>query len=391
MSTAPAPERPCHVLLGSLEPTEALTSTIAFLSWCRTQPDAPAMEVLALHPGTAADQVRAVAPTSVVYDPGGWGPSRVAQRIGLQRLSSVLRTLELRRRLRIDGPVYVADAAGGRLLHWLGPAARPVVAHLHASSSGLGDLDPADRQVLVDRADRWIVGSRALAEEATAAGVSAMHITEQADLLTLPGMGELDADFLGTVRAELAERHGIPPDAALVVGIGTVDWWSVPDAFVRVAWETTRRSTDREVHFLWIADGANERMLWPLRHDIRHAGLDGRVHVDTANRPMWHLIAAADVLVSSRLGEHEPIGHREAARIGRPVIWFDDPEAAEQLVEPSQGTAVAHLDVDAMADAVLAALAPIGSPTIEPATSPAGAPWLPAVGGRAILDLLVAT
>ena len=25
-----------------------------------------------------------------------------------------------------------------------------------------------------------------------------------------------------------------------------------------------------------VADGATDRMLWPLRHDIRHAGLEGR-------------------------------------------------------------------------------------------------------------------
>ncbi|MGN6692724.1 MAG: hypothetical protein ACTHN0_00975 [Aquihabitans sp.] len=374
------------VLLGSLEPSEPLSSTVAFLEWCRTAPDAPDVEVLALHPGTAAEQVRALAPTTVVYDPHGWSLPRIVQRVGLQRPAALLRAAELKRRLRVDGPVYVPDPAGAGLLHRLGPKAGPVITHLHATSSGLDRLPPADRDVLAARTDRWIVGSDAMAAEARATGTADGDLVALPDLLTLPGIGELDADFLATVRSELADRHGIPTDAALAIGVGNVDWWTVPDAFVRVAWEATRRTSDRPLHFLWVADGATDRMLWPLRHDIRHAGLEDRVHIETGPRRPWHLIAAGDVLVSSRLGGHEPIGHREAALMGRPVLWFDDPEAPEPLVEPGQGTAVAHLDVDAMAEAIVDA---VRTPAADPAdptrlTSGTDATWLPAIGGPAI-------
>jgi len=384
----------CLVLLGTLEPSEPLASTLAFLEWCRTAPDAPRVEVLALHPGTAADQVRALAPTTVVYDPQGWSLPRVAQRMGLQKPAAVLRALDLTRRLRVSGPVYVPDPEAGWFLHRLGAHAGPVVVHLHATSSGLQHVDPPDRQALVDRADRWIVGSDAMADVAAEAGADRSQVTELPDLLTLPGIGELDADFLATVRRELHERHGIPVDAALAVGVGNVDWWTVPDAFVRIAWETTRRTTGRDVHFLWVADGATERMLWPLRHDIRHAGLEDRVHIETGSRRPWNLIAAGDVLVSSRLGDHEPIGHREAALMERPVLWFDDPEAPEPLVDADHGTAVPHLDIDAMAAAVAEAVtgeraAPPGQDRFAPGTEAAA--WLPAIGGPAIVDLLQRT
>jgi len=385
-ATAPT----CLVLLGSLEPSEPLSSTLSFLEWCRTAPGAPAVEVVALHPGTAAEQVRASAPTTVVYDPQGWSLPRIVQRLGFQRPAAVLRAADLKRRLRVEGPVYVPDPAAASLLHRLGPKAGPVVAHLHATSSGLDRLDPVDRRVLVDRADRWIVGSDAMADEATAAGAAADRVVSLPDLLTLPGIGQLDAGFLATVRAELAERHGIPVDAALAVGVGNVDWWTVPDAFVRIAWEATRRDSHRELHFLWVADGATERMLWPLRHDIRHAGLEHRVHVETGRRRPWHLIAAGDVLVSSRLGGHEPIGHREAALMGRPVLWFDDPGAPDPLVEPGQGTPVPHLDIDAMADAVVAAVRSRAADPADPTrlASGADAAWLPAIGGPALVEQL---
>jgi glycosyltransferase involved in cell wall biosynthesis len=289
----------------------------------------------------------------------------------------------------VTGPVYVPDAAGAPLLHRLGPKAGPVVTHLHATSSGLDRLDAVDRQVLESRTDRWIVGSDAMADEALGAGATADRLVRLPDLLTLPGIGELDADFLATVRRELVDHHGIPVDAALAVGIGNVDWWTVPDAFVRIAWEATRRSSDRPLHFLWVADGASDRMLWPLRHDIRHAGLEDRVHIETGARRPWQLIAAGDVLVSSRLGDHEPIGHREAALMGRPVLWFDDPGAPDPLVEPTQGIAVAHLDIDAMADAIVAAAALAADPAdAARLTSSADATWLPAIGGPAIVAQL---
>jgi hypothetical protein len=388
VSTSPTKAPTCLVLLGSLEPSASLSSTVAFLEWCRTQPDAPAMEVLAIQTGTAADQVRSVAPVTIVYDPLGWSPQRIAQRVGLQRPAAILRAFDLKRRLRIDGPVYVPDPAAGWLLLRLGPQAAPVVVHLHATSTGLDRLEAPERQALVERGHRWIVGSEAMATAAADAGADRARFEALPDLLTLPGMGELGADFLPTIRAELAQRHGIPVDAPLVAGTGNVDWWTTPDAFIRIAWETTRRAGEREVHFLWAADGATDRMLWPLRHDIHHAGLEGRVHIETSNRHPWHHIAAADVFVSSRLGDHDPVGHQEAAMLGRPVLWFTDPEATTPLVDEAAGTPVGHLDIDAMADAILAALPAPGRDRAALATGPSGAAWLPAIGGPAILAQL---
>lgn len=382
-----APDR-VEVLVGSLEPSEPLSSTITFLDWCRSRADGPTMEVLALHPGTAATAVRAAAPTRVVYDPQGWSVPRVVQRAGLQKAAASLRAAELRRRLQIRGPVYVADVDAARLLHRLGPDAGPVVTHLHATARGLGHLDDADRRVLVQRTDTWIAGSDRARDEAIAAGVDPATIVDLPDLLSLPGIGGLDADFVASVRRDLAERLQLPVDAPLAVGIGSVDWWQVPDAFLRVAWEVVRRDGGSGAQFLWVADGATDRMLWPLRHDIRHAGLESVVHIDTGERRPWHHIAAADVLVSSRLGDHEPIGHREAALLGVPVVWFDDP-GRPPLLDADRGTSVPHLDIDAMADAVVAAFGRDHAP--DAGASPAGrpSPWLPTVGGPAIVDLLV--
>jgi hypothetical protein len=376
------------LLLGSLEPGEPLRSTLALLDWIHRDRSAPPVRVLSLHSGSAAARVRALAPTAVIYDPQGWTVPRVAQRFRMARTSAALRSADLRRRLRTDGPVYVADAAAAPLLRRLAPGTGPVVTHLHASERTFASLPELDRAVLLDRTDRWIVGTPAQAALVIEAGVAADAVATLPDLLDLPGMGQAGPDLVASVRAELHDRHGIPVEAPLAIGIGSEDWWTVPDAFVRVAWETVHRPGGEDVHLLWVADGATERMLWPLRHDLRHAGLDHRVHIDTGDRPTWHHLAACDALLSSRLGDRDGAGHREAELMGTPVLWFDDPEAPEPLVATDAGTSVPFLDVGAMADALLAA---IGSRARDVSPADPGrstAPWLPSVGGPRIVEQL---
>lgn len=374
------------VLLGDLEPSDALASTLALLQWLRSTGERDA-RVLSVHGGTALPEVRGAAPTRVVYDPRGWTVPRIAQRLHLPRLARLLRSMELRRLMRLRGPVYVADAAAAPLLHRLDPQAGPVVGHHHASADPLDRLAEVDRAVLVSRCDRWISGSPAKTEELVSAGVDVEAIDELPDLLALPEVGSLDENFIATCRGGIAQRCGIPIDAGLVVGVGTIDWWTVPDAFVRVAWEVVRRVEGREVHFLWVAHGASERMLWPLRHDIRHAGLEGRVHVKTGEGHPWQAVAASDVYVSTRLGETTPQGHRDAIVLGRPIVAFADPEQPDALA-PHEGRTVPHLDVDAMAEQILdllAASAPSEDRGRPLSVLPA---WFPSVGGPAILERL---
>ncbi len=385
-SKGTAPQTTITILLGSLEPSEALSSTVAFIRWCTSS--GIEIRVLAMHGGTARDQVEVLAPTTVIYDPRGWTLPRIAQRFHLNRAARLLRSADLRRRLRIDGPVYIADAGGTRFLQWLGAEPRPVVVHLHGSGNGPLDIDEADREISWRRTDRWIVGTPEHGDDLVAAGVSPDAVTRIPDLLALPAAADLSSDFIATLRARLVDDHAIPEEAPLVLGVGSLDWWEVPDAFVRVAWEVTRQARSTNVHFLWVADGATERMLWPLRHDIRHAGLEGRVHVATAGIEPWQYIAAADALLGTRLGNHAPLGHRDAVAVGRPVVYFADPEAAEPLVEAAFGHAVAHMDVAAMADRLLELLDSWEAPDGPVQPSASSQAWLPSVGGPAILERL---
>lgn len=377
------------VLLGSLEASDALTSTIALLEWWGAATSAPPVEVVALLGGSEADRVRALAPTTVVNDPAGWTLPRVAQRVRLQKVAGRLKSAELHRRLKVQGPVYLADTGASRFLHWLDPQAGPVLTHLHGSAEGLGGLDPVDRTALLERTDRWIVGAPRLAEELRDAGVADASVTELPDIVMQHEIERPEqlTDLVRSVREELDSDHGIPVDAPLLVGLGNVDWWSVPDAFVRVAWEAFRRDDAQAVHALWVADGATDRMLWPLRHDIRHAGLEGRVHVSNRSRPAWQYVAAADVLVASRLTGHAPVGLADAETYGTPVLVFDGAEG-EPAAPGDASRVVPHLDTEAMAAAAIELLHTGRTVTDAFRITPLDSPARPSVGGPLLVEAL---
>lgn len=384
--THPAPVR---VLTGALDPSPDLGATTALLRWWTARPaPTPPIEVVAATGGIEQDRVAELAPVRLVHDPAGWSPARTAQRLRLEPLARPLRAVEVRRLLAGTGPVLVAGPGGARLLHWVPAAAGPVVAVLNGRGEGLERLAEVDRALLVARADRWVAGSDRRRQELVAAGVDPATIVEVPDLVDFEGAEAAGPDLVRRVRAELAEAEAIDPDAPLVVGVGAVDWWTVPDAFVRVAWELVRRPEAAGVRVAWLADGATDRMLWPLRHDLDHAGLGEAVRVVRSDRPRWQLLAAADVLLATRLGDLPPVGLGEAEVIGLPVVGFAASAPAAGLPGPAPDAVVdrvAHLDVDAAVDAVLARLAGAAERRIDPER---GAAWMPAVGAPQVAALL---
>lgn len=383
---------PVRVLTGPLEPGPDLGAATALLRWwtARSTPHRP-IEVVATTSGFERDRVAALAPVRLVHDPAGWSPARAAQRLRLEPLARPLRAVEVRRLLAGTGPVLVAGPGGARLLHWVPAAAGPVVAVLNERGNGLEGLAEVDRALLVSRVDRWVAGSARRRAELVEAGADPGVIVEVPDLVDLVDFEGAEAaapDLVQSVRAELSEIDGIDPEAPLVVGVGAVDWWTVPDAFVRVAWELLRRPEAADVRVAWLADGATDRMLWPLRHDLDHAGLGRSVAVVRSDRPRWQLLAAADVLLDTRLGDAPAVGLAEAEVIGLPVVGFGGPApstGAAGLGEADGVDRVAHLDVDAAVDAVLTRLAGAAARRIDPGR---GAPWMPAVVAPQVAALL---
>ena len=392
MSRATGRER-LTILCWDLWPSGPLASALALARWVSGHgPGAPAaveVEVVSLWDGPWRAAFGAVADVHVVNggdgeDGGGrdgdppWqesfdldgvarpsGGSRRSRRgspsavvpdglrdLGLRRAADGVRGTLLRRRLARDvSPVWLAGAPGARLLHYV-PERRPVVAHHgeHADRPDrLPDLSAEDLALLAERPDRWIAGGERAEADLRSWGARA-PVTVVPDLLLLD---ETQPDC-AEVRTRLAAEHGIDPGAPLVVSTGAIDWWDTPDAFLQVAWEVHRRPGHDDVRFLWLGEHSDHRMLWPLRHDIAHAGLSDVVHVVCTGTPTSPVLTCADVVLLSRRGAWAPTDLRGLEAIAASLVRW--PLHGEAPGRRGATTVVPALDDRAMADAVIGRL-----------------------------------
>jgi hypothetical protein len=378
-----ADEPTLTVLCADLAATAANMSAIALGDWLTQGTPPRSVEIVSLWPGAWRDSFVPIGPVWTVNEvaylgsndvepmldrsegrwaerhPQPWavraedfgfkGTTALLQTVRLGHLGDSVRGEALRRRLRrSDGPIWLAGARGARLLEYA-PGHRRVVAHLGEFDPPLRTTlsDPDDLDVLRTRVDVWVAGSERAAASLVEDGITApIHVCR--DLL-LTSANIVDTSH---TRAALA-AEGLPADAPLVASSGELDWWDEPDLFVQFAWELTR--LHEHAHLLWVAGRSTDRMLWPLRHDIRHAGLSERVHITPPGMRPLDALAAADVVAVTRRGVVSPPQVREVISLGVPVVRFAKPDEVPGRDGPS--IVVPFLDERALAEATVEILA----------------------------------
>jgi len=320
------------------------------LRWLRLSTDVQT-EVLAWHEGPLLDQFAELAPVRVLDELNAWRPARVAEVLGFRRLTGALKSLRLRwwvlQRRRAD-LLYVNGLEAARILGFaVGPGARSVV-HVHDVAELDGDrLSAADRDMIAARADVFVAGSDEIADAlCRELGVARSRIVVHHYVIAAGVQGPL-VSLQPPTRAEL----GVGEDDLVVGAFGPPDWWAEPEQFVLMAWALRRRLPDRPLRFLWVAEDDDERALWPLRHDLRNAGVDDLTTIVSGSKP-FDFLAAMDVLVCSTRREPADLLVFEAVGLGTAVVRTDN----VLRDSPAGATAVAvpYLDVDALVEAVAA-------------------------------------
>ncbi|MCB1016896.1 MAG: glycosyltransferase family 4 protein [Acidimicrobiales bacterium] len=318
------------------------------LRWLRLQTDVDA-EVLSWHDGPLLDQYGELAPVQVLAELDAWRPARVAEVLGLQRVTSALKSARLRwwvlQRRRTD-LLYLNGLEAARLLAFaVGPVPHAVV-HVHDVAELDGDrLSAADRAVIAARAAVFVAASDEIVDALSSElGVPRDRIVRHDYVIAAGGESPL-VSLRPPTRAEL----GVDDDAFVVGAFGPPDWWAEPEQFVLFAWALRRRLPTRPIRFLWVAEDDDERALWPLRHDLRNAGLDDVTLVVHGDRPFDYL-QAMDVLVCSTRREPAELLVFEAVGLGTAVVRTDNilRDSPAGRVAP----AVPYLDVDALVETV---------------------------------------
>lgn len=151
-------------------------------------------------------------------------------------------------------------------------------------------------------------------------------------------------------REQVFRELHLPNDALLIMGSGTADWRKGPDLFVQLARLVCQERP--HAYFAWVG-GEWDTDLARLGHDVRLAGLSGRVRLTgTVSKP-GDYFAAADVFVLTSREDPYPLVCLEAAAFGKPIVCFACGGGMPEFVEDDCGFVVPYLDIMAMAERVI--------------------------------------
>lgn len=233
------------------------------------------------------------------------------------------------------------------------PPTRLMVSHVHELQVALRTMTPRDLGLLTGLPDAWIAASNPVREMLVGEfGLPAERVCRHDEFIDTSAF---DADRVSLRAIESCRRrHFIPPDVAVVVGSGTLDWRKGPDLFVQLAC-AVRRRTRRPVHFVWVG-GEHEGTDWQrVRSDRERAGADHVHFVTTADDPA-PFFAMADVFALTSREDPLPLVCLEAAALGTPLVTYRNggiPGLLEAAGPDAAAGIADHLDLDGLADAVL--------------------------------------
>ncbi|MBK6621192.1 MAG: glycosyltransferase [Saprospirales bacterium] len=155
-------------------------------------------------------------------------------------------------------------------------------------------------------------------------------------------------------RETLLRELGIPSNAFVVGGAGTIEWRKGADLFVQVAGRVqSQESYDRPVFFLWIGGHAEEHYLRQIRYDIKTAGLSERVVLPGSKPNPADYFNLFDLFLLPSREDPFPLVSLETGQMGKPIICFDKQVGSTEFIDEHCGAVVPYLGVEAMAEAVL--------------------------------------
>lgn len=297
-------------------------------------------ELLVFRGGPLLAEFESLLPTTVIGE-----PVEAHDRSIRTRARTALSNLRLARvvpRLRRARLVYLNTSWTIRLLAHLGPGGPQVIAHVHELDLDIGDLlPPPDLRRLRTRPDQYVVGTPVAADN-----LVARHGIEPDRILLHPY-------FVPAVTPSGRRRPaGVPDDALLVGACGVTVWRKAPDLFVQMA-DRVLEQTDRDVHFVWIGGVEGGPPELGVPQDIARLGLSERVHFVGEQADPWSWFAGLDLLVLGSREDTFPLVCLEAGSLGVPIALFDQGGIPDMVRRADGGLAVPHLDVAALADAVL--------------------------------------
>ena len=264
-------------------------------------------------------------------------------------------TREMHRVLALleDNPPVAVVANSAEVTHLANRVAerfRPLIFLVHESGQFYG---PAQIELMLRCCDKVVFPARAMLESYVARNPG---VKQKAIVLPQGLLKSRFGDWRFKRKKEhLCKDHGIPREAFVVLGCGTVDLRKGTDLFVSVATAVLRKvPSSMPVVFVWVGGGSDRfgSLQYYLKLQLRNGGLDHRIlFVGEQDDPEPFFLAADVFLLTSRVDPFPCVVH-EAMACGLPTIAFTEGGGAPEAIADS-GFVVDGFDVAAAADRVM--------------------------------------
>lgn len=335
--------------------TGAPMMLLHFLRWLKQNTKQP-FKILLMAGGDLQKDFEELAPT-VLFNRGLFRRNgvlaRSANRLGqLSRVRSLHHAQVAREVGEPPALIYSNTIVNAEALQALSVFRCPVITHVHelefSFRCGVG---PAQSQTVLDRTTHFVACA-----EAVRSNLIDHHSVSPARVDTVHEfLPTAVAPRPDTIRSSILAELGLPSDALLVGGVGTLGWRKGTDLFVQAAQQIQQWRPGQPIYFFWMGYGS-EVSRQEMLHDIRIAGLDSVVRVLGSKSNPLDYLAAFDVFLLLSREDPYPLVCLESASVGVPIICFDKAGGMPEFVEQDCGVVVPYLDVNAVVREALALL-----------------------------------
>ena len=319
------------------------------LRWLK-QHSAYQLIVLLQEGGEMESEFRELGETLLWEPPTGASPWQQRLRRISQHTARHQRRVQERLRQLAPALIYANTVVSADLALVLKPVLNcPVVCHVHELATVIDAFIGAERFTrLCTRIDCFVAASEAVADNLRRSyQVPAIRIQTIHEFVPV-----LAATDFTRARQQVRQELGIPAEAFVVAGAGTIDWRKAPDLFIQVA-QHVAAAAGKRVYFIWPGGKLQSEDGRRVRHDVERAKLTDSVQFLGSKTNPYDYLSAADVFLLTSREDPYPLVCLEAAALGKPILCFDRAGGMPEFVEQDCGVVLPYLRSDLMAAAVL--------------------------------------
>jgi glycosyltransferase involved in cell wall biosynthesis len=275
---------------------------------------------------------------------------------GLMRVSQKmsLRSRQIVKKLAGEniGLIYSNAVTNYHILSALSYLDVPLVSHCHELESVIYRTGIDGFNETKKRTGRFVAAS-----EAVKNNLVKNHAVDSSDIDIvhefIPIQNYSDAE-LNTKRSRVRAQLGIPEDAFVVGGSGTLYWRKAPELFILTAREVRKLTPDAPIYFLWVGGAGKEDFkLFEVNFDVEKLGLQERVKfVPHTADPSDHY-AALDLFFLTSREDPYPLVCLESAALAKLVMCFENSGGMPEFVEQDCGAIVPYLDIEVAAKTII--------------------------------------